>query len=268
MKTTAKKTQTQHLNRRTSRNGSVLLTPIRIPGAIKTGKRKEKKDIMQTYNLSVLGGSFAPITRGHISTILTACNELNADGILVPSSDAYVKNKLDKKKTENSEFWSSYEKCRGQAIHAIIHATKENATFLHELYISHIELNGQAKAGHTLETLDAIASSHKTAVLYFIMGSEKLKTFRRWKTSDELLSRHKIAVVPCRGENAETIIEELFPKQTDRFVVLKGDMKTEDISSTNVRLLANCGNYSAVRSMTCTETAEYIKDYMQNKKED
>lgn len=209
-------------------------------------------------NIVVLGGSFAPITKAHMNLILASCKHLNARGILVPSSDDYVLRKLRRKKTPHAEFYASYNECRSPALHAILQEMDPEREYIE---ISHYELKQGKNSGHTLETLDYLSTRYKDSQIYFIMGAEKLKTFRKWKTADELLFHYPIVVAAGQGKEPEDEINTWFPEQKDRFVILTAFEDMDNISSTDVRTFVGFDYYTGVAHFTCKQTADFLKDH-------
>lgn len=214
--------------------------------------------------IAVLGGSFAPMTKTHLQLIRDAMSALGAErGILVPSSDDYVRRKLERKKEQDARFFASYDEFRQPVIADLIHED----VYMDKLYVSNIELIGPSMSGHTLETLGSLAASHKGSDLCFIMGAEKLKAFAKWPTARKILSKYQILAVTYRGIDTWQVnefIKKAFPEYRHRFSVIRGTMETDDISSAWIRKLARQEDaYAEIAKLSCPKAADLIQKYRQ-----
>lgn len=97
------------------------------------------------------------------------------------------------------------------------------------------------------------------------MGADKIKIFRYWGTSNTLLSRHKIAVIPRPGFDIKKDLETYFPKQKDSFLILT-PAKTYDSSSTQIRTFAKNKDYDQIEIYSCKIAADLIKAYQKTKR--
>ncbi len=101
--------------------------------------------------------------------------------------------------------------------------------------ISDIELKRKGKS-YTVDTLDELKRLYPDDELYFIMGSDMLLTFHRWREPEKILS---LATV-CAAEREKGLAKKLtdyvlkhYEGHKDRFLVL--DFNPIEISSTEIR---------------------------------
>lgn len=175
----------------------------------------------------VLGGSFNPPTIAHEKILLSAVQELSADiGIFVPSSDAYVRRKMNRQK--DSIIFSEDE--RQQMLNAIC-SSHEN------LQVNTIEYETSSYSGHTFETLMSIQKENPGDEIYFIFGSDKLTNFTRWSTYEEFVTQFKIILFERKDDDIKMQIAEnpKLAKHTDAFAILPAITGIQDISSSAIR---------------------------------
>ena len=105
------------------------------------------------------------------------------------------------------------------------------------------ELRG-AGTGYTAETLEAVAAAHPGAQLYFLIGSDKLRTLPGWHRADELLSLARMLVVRRGGEDPERLLREnpFLAARRERFGILAFPSRLEHVSSSEVRRLLREGD--------------------------
>lgn len=213
-------------------------------------------------NLVVLGGSFAPMTQAHGELLARTCRYLGnvtgrlTKGVFVPSSDAYVKRKLEKLGEPDSAFWSSWNAIRKEAAYGVMDC------FHKDLSIDTYELDNKDARGSTLKTLDYLARKHPGAEIYFILGADKLEVFQKWKTARDILSRYRILISPRDG------VDGGYPKVPgfeERYVELL-DYHLKG-SSTDVRKYAREGAWDAVWCQTCAKAMYRIASYYINEKD-
>ena len=131
----------------------------------------------QTKRIVVVCGSFNPTTKAHQAIMKAAMQCISADtGIFVPSSDAYVRRKMNKSNRDN-QVYSENERVQMLLCCADLH-----------IDVSTVEFGDDGK-GHTYETLCEIQKENPDSKIWFIVGDDKLNIMTRWRNHDELLDR-------------------------------------------------------------------------------
>lgn len=160
---------------------------------ISAEKKKNKQQ-----RIVVMGGSFNPPTIAHQKILLSAVNALRADyGIFVPSSDAYVRRKM---RRQTGEKLILSEQTRLEML-------KKMCEDDERFRISTCEYQDDGK-GHTFDTLSKIQEHYPDALLYFLIGGDKLSILTRWHRKGEFFDQFEFAVVKRHGDNPEQQIEE------------------------------------------------------------
>lgn len=126
-----------------------------------------------TKRCVVLGGSFNPPTRAHKELLRAAIQKLDADlGLFVPSSDFYVTRKAGRQKRT-----ALSEDVRKQLLLAMCDK---------DMSVDTCEY-GDATKGRTLQTLQEIQAKYPDYEIWFLMGSDKLDIFHKWKTHEQIM---------------------------------------------------------------------------------
>ena len=183
----------------------------------------------------VFGGSFNPPTLAHKRLLIAAVDELGAErGIFVPSSDAYVREKMRKSGCEEKTL---PERVRYDMLLAMCEDDER-------LEVSDIEFHKQGKT-ITYETMLAISEKYLGEKL-FLAGYDKVDVIPRWRRVDEFLRDFRIIVVKRDGYDPAAAIEAS-PKlklHRDSFYVINAVEGLEGISSSAIRDGIQNGNDS------------------------
>lgn len=208
-----------------------------------------------SQKLVVLGGSLAPATIAHLAILNLACETIQANGILVPSSDPYVLRKLKRVLPEpQAQFFANYEQFRKPVLESFVNQYPN-------ISISEIELSSYKYGGHTLETLRALQKAHPHEEIYFLMGSDVLSKFRKWSTCETLLQEFHILVTTREKDNSKQLVKTLFSKYQNRFQFLNTEtLHMEQISSTMIRTFAKNHDYESIQQYSNPVAAKLIKE--------
>ena len=194
----------------------------------------------------VLAGSFNPPTLAHKEILSLAVRVFRADtGLFVPSSNAYVSRKMKNR----GPVWS--EKDRVAMLEAFS-----------SFPVNMIELGDDGR-GHTYETLCGIQKEYPESEIWFLFGTDKLKSLCRWKTRDLLLSQFQI-VLTVRETNDETIKNMLQPypellKYKSSFHLLRIPKTLRQISSTKVRAAIADQDWKMASTLLDPTTLSYLQ---------
>lgn len=206
---------------------------------------------MGTDTVVVLGGSFNPCTLAHRVILERAMDAVGADlGIIVPSSDNYVKHKMSKKDTCNMVYTQDE---RYTMLELLISDSSKN------IVIDTIEYGDDGK-GHTYRTLSALDKKYKASKMYFILGTDNLAWMCKWRDSEKLFSTFHFAVTARNGEQPLQVVEEneTLSKYKDHFVFVEQPVEIDGISSTlaRERIESHCGD---LNELLGNDVTQYIK---------
>lgn len=177
----------------------------------------------------VYGGSFNPITNAHLEVIDKLKNiSNNNEIIIVPVGDDY-----DKEGLINQEYRINMVKLAVKNIDGVS--------------VSRYELDNPYRG--TIDTLGFLSKEYDD--LHFVIGGDNLEGFCEWNDYEELLNKYKVVVVNRENTDLESIINSIYSKYRDRFVLIK-DFNIE-ISSTLYRLTLDS-------TLIPNEVVNYIKD--------
>lgn len=166
---------------------------------------------------AIFGGSFNPIHKGHINLCLECMKQFDFEEILlIPTNRPPHK--------ESGDLASNADRMN------MLRLVFEKYHFLKP---SDIEFRLGGKS-YTINTIEALEKEEK-ADRYFIIGSDMLLTFDKWKDYREILKRVTI-IAACRHEDE---FERLFKKR-ESFGELKERIKlikinVFEVSSTEIR---------------------------------
>lgn len=206
---------------------------------------------MGTDTVVVLGGSFNPCTLAHRVILERAMDAVGADlGIIVPSSDNYVKHKMSKKDTCNMVYTQDE---RYTMLELLISDSSKN------IVIDTIEYGDDGK-GHTYRTLSALDKKYKASKMYFILGTDNLAWMCKWRDSEKLFSTFYFVVIARNGEQPWEVVEEneTLSKYKDHFVFMEQPVEIDGISSTLVRERVE-SHQGDIDELLGDKVTEYIK---------
>jgi len=160
-----------------------------------------------TNKSGILGGTFDPVTLGHLSLARNIQKKMNLDRIwFIPA-------------------WQSPHK-QDQPVTDAGHRSnmlKEALVPYPDFEISNIELN-QKEISYTINTLIELQSQHPDTEWYLILGMDTFRDFTTWKNVREILERVHLAVATRPGypndlapKTLQTLADDLpFSYQLDR----------------------------------------------------
>lgn len=130
----------------------------------------------------LLGGTFDPITLGHLGLAQDVLEQLNLDRIwFIPAWQS--PHKQDQPPTD--------------ANHRLNMLKEALAPYSH-FEISEIELN-QKKVSYTINTLTTLQNQHPDTEWYLILGMDTFRDFATWKNVREILEKVHLAVATRPG---------------------------------------------------------------------
>lgn len=188
--------------------------------------------------IGFFGGSFNPPTNAHISFAKQIVDECKLDKLVfVPIGDFY-------KKQELIEF-----KHRYNMLDVICNLNDK-------LHVSDIENNQQTKL-YAIDIFKIIKEKYQNDDVYFIMGSDNLKSIKNWKGYNELITNYKYIILEREQNAFQNIIENNNDIKKDNFIVVSNE-NYMDISSSLVR--EKIANHEDISNLIPKEIEEYIRE--------
>lgn len=197
---------------------------------------KEKNSVLVIY-----GGSFNPPTNTHFSIAEQVINQYDqVDKVaFVPVSNKYEKDEL------------ADERDRYNMLKLVI---DKNEKFI----LSDIDMN-QEKSLTTIEVMNKMQEQFPDKDIWFLMGSDNLKSFSAWNNSEQIILNYKIIVMTRDADILEKTIsnDELLSKYRNNILTLNEEIKT-NFSATYIR--NQLKNDKSIRYLVPEEVYKYIKD--------
>ena len=195
--------------------------------------------------IGILGGTFDPPHLGHLLIAETARVALDLESVLfVPAGEPWLKS--------------------GQRITPAAHrlrmvqlAVADNPHFC----VSDCEVQ-RAGATYTVDTLRELRCAYTDDTeLFFIVGSDVLDQFHRWKEPDEILVLCRLAVIERPGGPVDGIdtLSKRFPDAVASGAVVSVAGPRVDFSASELRRILAAGQ--SVRYQVPDPVAEYIKQH-------
>ena len=194
--------------------------------------------------IGILGGTFDPPHLGHLLIAETARVELDLESVMfVPAGEPWLKS--------------------GQRITPAEHrlrmvqlAVADNLNFC----VSDCEIR-RSGATYTVDTLRELRCGFPSeAELYFIVGSDVLEQFHRWKEPEAILALCRLAVIERPGGPAEGIaaLRGTFPDALDAGAVVSVAGPRVDFSASELRRVLAAGQ--STRYQIPDAVAAYIAE--------
>lgn len=181
---------------------------------------------MSKPRIVVLGGSFNPPTKAHQILMETAMDYLHAEqGIYVPSSDFYVKRKVDR--NPDAHLFNEWSR-----LCMLMEMTGAMSKPGRTITVGDYEYGDKSK-GRTLQTLCDIQAAFDKYDVWFIMGCDKIDVFHKWPTNRKILSKFYILWVGRDSVNGKETINNspLLSQFKDRQLTMEAPAAADGISS-------------------------------------
>ena len=172
--------------------------------------------------ITVLFGSYNPLTNAHVAAMKTAVNAIGADlGLFVATNGQYLKRKTVK--IDDAFYLSEDER---KEIIKNVCAPEPNLEFWG------FELGGINPS--RFKTLCKIQKQYPDAEIYEIQGADKVHTLLKSSHGEEYVGKFRFVIFERYGIDLDAMFREnpLLGKLRDSFVILP---PIEEISSTEVR---------------------------------
>ena len=174
----------------------------------------------------VYTGSFNPITNGHILTMKSAIDEVNADlGMFVMVHEKYLIRKMYLK---NKTAFVLSDQIREQMINSVCETDEK-------LVYGGRQIGGSNPS--TIKTLNSIRKKYKNAELYLLLGADKLRNFSKWDDALEIFDVAKILVASRKDFNIDEVFNNdlLLTEHKHNFTIITTPLEALYISSSEVR---------------------------------
>ena len=193
--------------------------------------------------IGILGGTFDPPHLGHLLIAETARVALELESVLfLPAGEPWLKS--DQRVTPAEH-----------RLRMVELAVADNPDF----HVSDREIR-RTGATYTVDTLRELCEAHsRDTDFYFIVGSDVLDQFHRWKEPDCILELCRLAVIERPGGPADGIesLSERFPDAVSSGAVVAVAGPRVDFSASELRRTLAAGQ--SVRYQVPDAVAEYIK---------
>jgi nicotinate-nucleotide adenylyltransferase len=131
-------------------------------------------------SIGLLGGSFDPVHKGHLKISKIAIKKLKLDKIL------WLVTK--KNPFKNKSFYSLTERVK-----------KAKKMVKDERKIKVISLDKTINASRSINAINYLVNKKKLKNIYFIIGSDNLIDFHKWKSWKKIVKLTKLTVFSRRG---------------------------------------------------------------------
>lgn len=193
--------------------------------------------------IGIYGGTFDPPHVGHRKYALDAIEKLELDMLIVIPT--YV---------APHKFHRGTADCTDRM--AMVQMLFEDDC---RVTVSDIEIQRQGKS-YTVDTVKQLREDYPDDELIFLMGSDMLLSFHRWREPEEIIKYVRICAVTRCDEIGEDelkkYVSEYFPSDGERFIIC--DFEPIELSSTDVRSAVKNGE--SISEMVLPQIEEYIKE--------
>lgn len=162
--------------------------------------------------IGIFGGSFNPPHNMHRDIALNLIEKGYLDKVIfVPTGDYYPKSNL-------IQFKHRYQMLK------LMVGSNPN------IKVSDYEARGELT--YTYQTLDHFQSIYPNDEIYFILGSDNLKSFNKWRNYEYILKKYKILVINRNSDDIKSVLSEYKDYQNN---IISADIPLKEISSTEIR---------------------------------
>jgi nicotinate-nucleotide adenylyltransferase len=195
--------------------------------------KKQKK-------IAILGGTFDPIHYGHLLLAQSVINQFDVEKVIfIPTGNPY-----------NKEYYKVLD--ANQRQHMTSLAISDNEMF----EVSNIDI---LRSGNTysVDTITKIKSMYnEDTKIFFIVGSDYIKSLQNWKDIDKIFSLCEIIVAKRPNTQISNINQYILSSSyANKINVLEAPML--NISSTRIR--NNVKNNESIKYLVPKEVESYIK---------
>ena len=194
-------------------------------------------------NIVLFGGAFDPIHNGHINMAKEASNQLDADIFFIPARISVWKN--ESAPVEDK-------------IKMVELAIKDNPRF----HLSRFEADSNEEVNYSIDTVKHFKKEYPGSNLYYLIGTDHVNSFHKWKDAKELSKQAKIVFFNRPGM-------ELDKNNIKEFEMVEIKGKLNDESSTEIRDLKSLDTSDSVIDYIINNRLYFMKriaSYMSEKR--
>jgi len=192
--------------------------------------------------VAVLGGSFDPPHKGHVAVAKKLIKLFKLNEIWLMPCYNHPFNKILSKDTDRLEMTKYLE---GKNIK-----------------ISGFELE-RKNTSYTIDTLKSLAKMYPKTEFFWIIGSDQIRNFTKWKEWKEILTKYRLIIIPrntIRKEKKEIDgLQEMTKTKGNIVIVGKNDFSPIYISSTEIR--NRIRNNRPISNMVSKNVEKYIREH-------
>ena len=170
--------------------------------------------IIQKKYIGLLGGSFDPAHKGHLSISKIAIKKFKLQKIY------WVITK--KNPFKNKAFYSLDER---------INFAKKISKFQKKIQIIH--LDNIVKSSRSIDIINYFIKKKNVKNIYFIIGSDNLIGFHKWKNWKKIVKLVKLIVFSRKGYDRKSMKSTVFKNFKNKIIFIKN--KPIEISSTKLK---------------------------------
>ena len=196
---------------------------------LETLMRDFKDSTKPKKRICMFGGSFNPLTNMHMAAAQRAIDELKLDKLIFMPVNSNYESKHD-------ELISGADRIN------MIQGAISDSSVSEKFEVSDYEVNCISQPS-TLETLRHLQSQYPDADIYFLIGSDNLKTISTWKGSTEILDEFQLIVTQREDTNIfqNVVLANKYLSTHSDSIHIIPEYVTSNISSTTVRNLIKAG---------------------------
>ena len=194
-------------------------------------------------NIGILGGSFDPFHKGHLSIAETAVKELDLSKLLlIPTKVSTFK--MGKKMASE-----------GDRVAMVKLAARENDKFK----VSTIEID-KGSVSYTYKTLAAVKAANPDDEIWFLMGTDSFLSLENWYKGKELLKHYNFAVASRPGFDI-SVIEKMATKYMEKYGAIVKVLNNDkfDVSSTEIKEAIKSGR--SISTLVPKSIERYIYEH-------
>lgn len=225
--------------------------------AEKIGAFKDMKTSLAYYKfksipkkkIGVFGGTFDPVTNLHIRVALRAKEDFGLDKVIFePVGDKYSYE--DKSNVTSSNH-------RVNMLKLAVETEGDENIVIGSYDIDNSKFEGVCP---TVEVLDYYKELYGNVEIYFICGTDNLKSMDRWQNSEKLLFENKIVVFQ---RNSDNIFQDIVFKNTTllkhrKNIVPMYEIVENNVSSSKIKEAVTAG--MSIAGMVPTAVRRYMKE--------
>ena len=168
----------------------------------------------ENKSVGILGGSFDPPHKGHLTISKIAIKKVKLDRVLwaVTNKNPFKKN----------PFYSLSQR---------IKLTKKITRNTRKIQIVH--LDKIIKSSRTINMINYLIKKNKIENIFFIIGSDNLITLHKWKSWKKIVKLSKLIVFSRKGYDTKSRKSKVAKYLKNKIIFIKN--KPIIISSTNLR---------------------------------